>query len=186
VFSGFENGQQAAQAFLERGHRRIAYLYDLRYSMVNEREAGLRAAISAHPHTALCQLQLEEFGLPAIPDGSESRRAIGAALKKLLFKPDRPTAIFCNSLTEAEQVYLHAVELGFEVPADLSLICFGSTWRESALAQRISCVCVDEPGIGRRAAQLLHEMRAGNRALDSNEQIVFPSSLFVGETLGGV
>jgi GntR family transcriptional regulator, arabinose operon transcriptional repressor len=181
VFSGFENGQKAAQAFLERGHRRITYLYSHRYSMVIEREAGMRAACA---DAASCQFQLEEYGTAAPLSEPGIRLAIDAALPRILSKPDRPTAIFCGSLFEAEQIYLQAGGLGLEIPRDLSLIYVGSTWREGALAQRISSVCVDEREIGARAAQLLHEMRTGNRALDNNEQIVFPTSLFIGETLG--
>jgi DNA-binding LacI/PurR family transcriptional regulator len=186
VFSGFENGQKAAQAFLDRGHRRIAFLFGHRYSMVEEREAGMQSAIKAHPDSASCELQSVEFGSLMSATDQSSRAAICAALKQLLSKPDRPTAIFCGSVNEAEQVYLQCNELGLSIPGDVSLLCFGSKWREGALAQRISGVCVDEYAIGIRAAELLHEMRVGKRPIDNNEQVIFPLSLFEGETLGSV
>jgi DNA-binding LacI/PurR family transcriptional regulator len=76
------------------------------------------------------------------------------------------------------------------IPRDLSLIYFGGTWREHGLAERISCVAVDEHGIGARAAELLHEMRSGKRAIDNDERIVFPVTVWPGETVaeapGGV
>jgi DNA-binding LacI/PurR family transcriptional regulator len=184
VFSGFENGQKAAQAFLVRGHRRIVYIFSHRYSMVGEREAGIRSALAACQNASECPLQMEEYGMPAPVTDPANRVAIEAALPKILSQPNRPTAIFCGSLFEAEQIYLMAGDLGLEIPRDLSLIYVGSTWREGALAGRISSVCIDEREIGARAAQLLHEMRTGKRALDNNEQIVFPTTLFVGETLG--
>ncbi|MEA1950117.1 MAG: hypothetical protein U9N87_01945 [Planctomycetota bacterium] len=60
------------------------------------------------------------------------------------------------------------------MPEDLSLIYFGGTWRGGALAERITCVAVDEQAVGTKAAKLLEEIRFGNRPSDSDERIAFP------------
>lgn len=183
VFSGFEIGWQAASALLNRGHRRIAFLYAHRYSMVDEREAGLRAALAAEPDSA--SLLMIEYGTEGEADaiGIDARLAIQKSLSSVFAGPDRPTALFCMNVNVAEQVYLLVSEFGLEVPRDLSLIYFGSVWRSSALAERIASVCVDEQEMGACAVRLLHEMRTGKRAIDNNEQVVFSTSLFEGETL---
>jgi len=186
VISGIENGVKAGRALVERGHRHIVYLFSHRYSMVDEREAGLRAALAAHPDAAACRLQLEEYGGTAPPIDAASRTAIGATITRIMSQPNRPTAIFCGSMPEAEQIYLYAQEQGWSIPGDVSLVAFGSTWRDGALAQRIASVCVDEHEIGVCAARLLNEMRTGVRAIDNTEQIISPTSLFAGETLGSV
>ena len=41
TFSGYEVGFKAGQAFYERGHRRLVYLFDHRTSLANEYERGL-------------------------------------------------------------------------------------------------------------------------------------------------
>ena len=184
VFSGYEAGWKAAQALLDRGHRRIALFYPHRYSMIDERESGMRAAISGHIDSSNCELQLAEYGTKQTQPDESARDAIGTRLAHIISQPNRPTAIFCGSLTEAEQIYLQVGAFGVEIPRDLSLIYFGSTWRGSTLAERISCICVDEHEIGARAARLLHEMRTGKRPIDNNEQIVFSASLCEAETLG--
>jgi LacI family transcriptional regulator len=102
----------------------------------------------------------------------------------LFTAPDRPTAIFCGNVTDAEQVYLHAESCGLKVPRDLSLIAFGGTWRAHGLAERISSVVVDECALGARAAEVLNEMRSGRRALDSDERIEFAVTYLPGETIG--
>jgi GntR family transcriptional regulator, arabinose operon transcriptional repressor len=186
IFSGVENGQKAGRALVERGHRHIAYMFSHRYSMVDEREAGLRSALAGHPDAASCQLQLEEYGAVAPPLDAAARAAIGATITRIMSQPNRPTAIFCGSMPEAEQIYLSAQEQGWSIPGDVSLVAFGSTWRDGALSQRIACVHVNEHEIGVTAARLLYEMRTGERAIDNTQQIVSPTSLFVGETLGNV
>jgi DNA-binding LacI/PurR family transcriptional regulator len=152
--------------------------------MIDEREAGLREAIGSHPASAACMLHSVEYGSLMTPPDPAAKAALDAALAELLARPDYPTAIFCHNLQDAEQTYLRAEAMGRKIPHDLSLLYFGSTWRETALANRITCLAVDEPAIGATAVRLLHEMRTGQRPLDDNEQIVFPISVCPGETLG--
>jgi LacI family transcriptional regulator len=121
------------------------------------------------------------YGAPV--SSADAKPAIRAAIKELHESDDRPTAIFCGMLPDAEQVYLVASELGWRVPEDLSLIYFGGTWRSGALAERITCVAVDEQALGAKAAQLLEEMRFGNRPIDDDARVVFAVSLLDGETL---
>ena len=74
--------------------------------------------------------------------------------------------------------------LGLRVPEDISLVGFGGTWRDGAIARELTSVAVDETEVGRRAAGLLHQMRNGDRPLDNNEEILMPLCLSAGRTLG--
>jgi DNA-binding LacI/PurR family transcriptional regulator len=183
VFRGYEVGHLAASEFLAMGHRRFAMVFPHRYSMMNEYERGFRAAVEAHPDSADCHIDLQLYGASMTAPDPEATAAIRSRLTQLFKRQERATAIFCGNLSDAEQVYLEAAELGLSVPRDLSLVYFGSVWRESPLAQRMTCVGVDEHAIGRRAAQLLQEMRSGSRPLDDEEEVVFPIQLCQGETL---
>jgi DNA-binding LacI/PurR family transcriptional regulator len=173
-------GRAAGQLLWEHGHRNIAGLFTHPYFMTSEYEQGLRDVMSRDALSADNVRAIYHGG--AFP-GKPAAAAIHRALEEMFAQPAHPTAVFCGNLPDAEQVYLQANALGLMIPRDLSLIYFGGTWREHGLAERISCVAVDEHGIGARAAELLHEMRTGKRAIDNDERIVFPVTVWPGETV---
>jgi DNA-binding LacI/PurR family transcriptional regulator len=176
TWNGFEVGRKCAEALYAQGHRRVGFLYARWSSLGVEYEAGLRSAMGDNGKVVSI-----DYGGPV--SGSQLREPIRNALEKLLAESPRPTAVFCGNIGHAEQIYLQAEELGLEIPRDLSLVAFGGTWRGHGLAERISCVAVDEHEVGAKAVELLHEMRSGKRALDNGERIVFPVSMLPGETI---
>ena len=185
VYSGREIGLLAGEHLRDQGHRRIAIVFMRRYSMVSEYERGLRdafenAGISSDGVIAV------EYGTDAAAPDPRAVEALQSSIAKLLAQPNRPTAIYCGNGNDAEIVYLQATKMGLSVPGDISLVCFNSTLRGHGLANRISTVAVDECELGRRAAELLHEMRTGKRAIDNEERFEFPASLLPGETVGPV
>jgi GntR family transcriptional regulator, arabinose operon transcriptional repressor len=181
TWSGHEVGRQAGIALADQGHRHVAFLFDYRTPMSESYEKGLRAALADYDLLE-GKVTTAEYG-PRQP-GTSTSKQIQQALDKVFAAANRPTAVFCGNVTDAEQVYLHAEARGLKVPRDLSLVAFGGTWRAHGLAERISCVAVDEVALGVRAAEVLHEMREGKRALDSDERIEFGVTLFQGETIG--
>ena len=181
TWSGREVGRQAAQALLEAGHRRIGMIRDYSTTLIREYEAGLRESL-VEAGLAPSALAVATFG-DHLSEMAASK-AIAKALTSLLSAPDRPTAIFCGNVSEAEQVYLQASDFGLRIPHDLSLIYFGGSLRGHGLAERMTCASVAEHDVGAKAAQLLHEMRCGKRALDNDERIEFPITLLPGETIG--
>ena len=182
TFSGYEVGFKAGQAFYERGHRRLVCLFDHRTSLANEYERGLSDAMRPTGAVDLGIVTTIEFGVTSASE--HARDAINKAVSTALSGSDRPTAMFCGNVTDAEQIYLQAEAAGIKVPRDLSIMAFGGTRSGHGLAQRISGPMVDEHAIGKRAAELLHQMRRGERALDNDERIEFPITLYAGETLG--
>lgn len=182
TFSGFEVGFRAGKALYELGHRRAGCLLDCRTSLANEYERGLTDAMRPNSAADNGIVTTIEYGITSTSE--RAREALQKTVLELLSGNDRPTAIFCGNVTDGEQVYLQAEAAGFKVPRDLSIMSFGSTWRGHGLSQRISGVVVDEHALGARAAALLHQMRRGERAFDSDERIEFPVTLYMGETLG--
>ncbi|MEX0643201.1 MAG: substrate-binding domain-containing protein [Pirellulales bacterium] len=182
TFSGHEVGLKAGKALYELGHRHVACLLDIRTSLANEYEQGLFEAMRPGNGAEADMVTTIEYGIASASENA--RDAISRAVVELLAKPELPTAIFCGNVTDAEQVYLQAEAAGFKVPRDLSIISFGDSWRGHGLSQRISGPVVDEHALGARAAELLHQMRRGERALDNDERIEFPITLYHGETLG--
>ena len=183
TWEGRDVGKLAAKSLLEKGHRRIALLVSHRQPKINDAIEGLRESfIEAGIDAA--GVNVVEYGSPVFLPPDETARAIHTTLAELLGGPNPPTAILCSNLVDAEQVYLHAADFGLKIPGDLSLIYFGGAWRPHGIAQRLNCIAVAEHEIGIRAAEILEEIRSGNRPIDSNEQIMFPVSLLPGETVG--
>ena len=139
------------------------------------------------------QETLGEFGLNPLAysaryhgerlPGVHAREAIRDALQELLQGSDRPTAIHCANLPDAEQVFLLAGEMGMSIPRDLSLVYFGDSRPSGGLAQRLTCVAVDTQSIGLQAGGLLKEMDAGRGLPASSQRMEVPLTFLPGETV---
>jgi DNA-binding LacI/PurR family transcriptional regulator len=110
-------GQLATQHLIDLGHRRIAYVGDLlsnpfNFTSSRDRYQGYRQA-------------LETAGIPFQPDyhqGEHGRYEARHLTAELLALPERPTAIFAASDTQAMGVLEAARDVGMVVPRDLSVI----------------------------------------------------------------
>jgi GntR family transcriptional regulator, arabinose operon transcriptional repressor len=172
-----ESGRLAGLALASRGHRRVAFFTTEWSQSTPLYEAGLAEGLRAGG----CDAPAESVyvGESAFP----SEEAVLTALKQTFGKPDPPTGVFASFDSSAEMVYLLLPQLGLHVPQDISLVGEGGTCRESAITRRLTSVVVDEVAMGRRAVELLHEMRHGDRPIDDNEEFVLPLTLYEGETL---
>ena len=187
TWSGREVGRKAGIALAEQGHRRVGFLVKRRTTLADDYESGLRCALG-EIDPAEGRVETIEYppNIEQLPPGQLVPLAAASkqALNDLLSRPDRPTAIFCGNLPDAEAVYLQAESLGLKIPSELSVVAFGGTWRPHGLAERISCIAVDEHAVGAKAVEVLNEMRNGKRPLESDERIEFPVALVPGETIG--
>jgi GntR family transcriptional regulator of arabinose operon len=180
-FSALDVGRMAGREVSARGHRLAAFFGAQRGGMGPLYEQGFREAIRASG----AELPDEFVRYDTTHKiTAEHERFVETNLADILRQPRRPTAIFCPFDAEAELAYLTLARLGFKVPGDVSIISFGGAWREGALTRRLTSVTVDEEELGRRAAQLLHEMRMRERPLDDGTEVVLPLNLSTGETLG--
>jgi LacI family transcriptional regulator len=182
TFNGYDVGLLAGQSLYRLGHRRVACLLDHRTSLANEYERGLTDAMRETNPADMGFVTTVEYGITSFSE--HARDTIHKAVVELLGRRDRPTAMFCGNVTDGEQVYLQATAAGISVPGDLSIMTFGGPRRGHGLSQRISGPVVDGQALGARAAQLLEEMQRGERALDNDERMEFPVTLYGGETLG--
>jgi GntR family transcriptional regulator, arabinose operon transcriptional repressor len=175
-----EVGRLAAATLVELGHTQIAFL-DLFSTETNRGYiAGMQSA-------------LQERGI-ALPEShrllgvhsevAEQARYTEEMANRFLDMPRRPTGVFCGDDYMAERLFLTATLRGLRVPADLSIISFGPTFRDGVLRARLTAVTVDEMEMGRRAAQLLHEMREGRRPLTDGIEVVLPVELLAGASVG--
>jgi GntR family transcriptional regulator, arabinose operon transcriptional repressor len=172
-----EVGSLAAKALAERGHRRVAFFTHQRTQWTKVYEEGLREGLQAsdgdvHVETVVIgeSIVLQE-------------ESLFAALQRTFARPDPPTAIFTSFDSVSEMIYLLLPRLGLRVPEDVSLVGEGGAYRQGAIIRRLTSVVIDEVATGRKAVELLHEMRCGERAIDDDEEFVLRLDLYEGETL---
>ncbi|MFG3557198.1 LacI family DNA-binding transcriptional regulator [Micromonospora sp. NPDC047557] len=162
--NNWNGGLLAARHLLELGHRRNAVI------------SGPPDVLCSRARAAGFQHAHEEIGLTVdrelVRYGSFSAGAGHAHGLELLNRPDRPTAIFAGSDTQAMGVLRAARQCGLRVPEDLSVIGYDNlpvaTWTDPALTT-INQPLRDMAGI---ATQMLLDLVAGNGPATSRIDLV--------------
>jgi len=168
-------GELATRHLVELGHRRVALIGDpppeFRFDWSRDRTRGYQRALAAAGIEARADYVREGTRLPHVA------RAIAAELLSL---PERPTAVFAASDTQAIGVLEAARSLGIRVPAELSVIGFD----DIEVAAYLGLTTVRQPLVesGRRGAQLLLDLLAGGRVAPLRE--LLPLELVVRGTTG--
>lgn len=120
MIDNFEGGQLATHYLIERGHRSIGFVGDVKndtfgFTSTYRRFEGFQHA-------------LEEAGLPLVPEwchfGDISQESARLSAHAILSSPRRPTAIFAAYDTLAFGTLAAAQELGLRVPDDVAVIGF--------------------------------------------------------------
>ncbi len=127
--NNWNGGLLAARHLHELGHRRIAII------------SGPEDVLCSRARVAGFRFAHDEAGIALDPDlvhyGKFSATAGYAHGTQLLDRPDRPTAIFAGSDTQAMGVLRAARRLGLDVPRDLSVVGYDnipvSAWTDPAL-----------------------------------------------------
>lgn len=175
-------GRVAGEAFVRHGHRRVALFSTYRVRSALDYEAGLREAMRGGGGDL--PEEFVHYGSSFRPHVGEHEEAVLQSLERMCRGPKPPTGVMASFDSLAEMIYLLLGRLDLRVPNDISLVGFGGTWREGAVSRQLTSVTVDEAEIGRKAGELLKEMRIGDRPLDDNQEILMPLGLNAGRTLG--
>ena len=168
-------GELATRHLVELGHRRLALIGDpppeFRFDRSRDRTRGYERALAAAGIEARADYVREGTRLPHVA------RAIATELLSL---PERPTAVFAASDTQAIGVLEAARWLGISVPGELSVIGFD----DIEVAAYLGLTTVRQPLVesGRRGAELLLDALAGRRIPPLCE--LLPLELIVRGTTG--
>jgi len=168
-------GETATRHLIELGHRRIALIGDtppeFRFDWSRDRTRGFERA-------------LRQAGIAVRPEyvreGTRLLHVARAIAAELLSLPERPTAIFAASDTQALGALEAARAQGIRVPQELSIIGFD----DIEVASYVGLTTVRQPlaESGRRGAELL--LRAlGGRPVDLRTKLL-PLELVVRGTTG--
>jgi len=181
TFCALEVGRLAGRAMITRHHRSVAFFSAQRAGLSMQYEQGLRQSLREGGGELSEEFVRCDTTAAAT---AEHELFLHQNLEEILSHPRRPSAIFCAFDSEAELVYLHLQRMGISVPQEISVVGFGGTWREGALARRLTSVAVDEEELGRKAVGLLAEMQRRERQMNDMTEMLMPLSLSDGETLG--
>ena len=166
----FQGVRLATRHLIELGHRRIAYMGDLKSVPHVAYNARLDGYFQA----------LKEGGIEVndawIEGECVAKLESGAAgLERLLQRAPNISALVCFNDLPALGAIHRARELGLRVPEDLSVVGFDDTAGEYDAEIALTTVAFDRENLGRRAVQLLCE--AENLPLVKGE--VLPVELLV-------
>ena len=160
---GFDNRQSMqdlGNAVIGQGHRALGFITATRQGndRARERFGGLCDAMRAHG-LETGGLQLEETQY-SVANGA-------AAFERLMQRPMRPTAVLCGNDVLAVGAIKKAKELGIKVPQDVSITGFDDIEIADIVTPALTTVHVPHREMGRRAAQILLDMRSAPGSLPS-------------------
>ena len=168
-------GELATRHLVGLGHRDVALIGDpppeFRFDWSRDRTRGYERALAA-------------AGIEVRPDyvreGTHLPHVARAIATELLSLPERPTAVFAASDTQAIGVLEAARWLGISVPEELSVIGFD----DIEVAAYLELTTVRQPLVesGRRGARLLLDVLAGRQIPPMHE--LLPLELIVRGTTG--
>lgn len=172
-----EGGRLATEHLLRLGHRRIAYVFDLRQractNVIGRREGYQRA--------------LAAYGIgydPALSAGVDLQRGPEdqAELRNMM-EARRPTAIFAHNDRTAVTVLQWLRSAGLRVPADVAVVGFANLNLATIVTPALTTVDYDLREMGRLAAKALLDRQEGK--VSEPQQIVLTPRLIVRESCGG-
>ena len=168
-------GEMATRHLIELGHRRIALIGDpppeFRFDWSRDRTRGYEQALS-------------RAGIDVRPEyvreGTRLLHVARGIAAELLALPERPTAVFAASDTQAFGTLEAARSLGIRVPEELSVIGFD----DIEVASYVGLTTVRQPLFesGRRGAELLLRALSGRQVDVRTERL--PLELVVRSTTG--
>ncbi len=169
---------EATRALLALGHRRIAFL-----RWISPHYLGGQTFLDPVEERRIVgyRLGMQQAGLPPrIEEAGKGVPNLRAAVRALLSRPGRPTALVCQADWAAVRVAREALELGLRIPEDLSVVGFGGEGAEFSSGRGIASVRVDGAALGEAAARLiLKEIDGENQA----SRIIVPAHFESGDSI---
>jgi LacI family transcriptional regulator len=140
---------------VDRGHRRIAFANGI------EDVPATRGRLEGYLEgLRLAGIERDDSLLDS--DESEARGGY-AAVRRLLDRPDRPTAVFCYNDRMAMGAYRAAAELGLTVPQDVSIVGFDNQEPiASSVWPALTTVALPHYEMGAWAVETLTQLMGGN------------------------
>ena len=164
----YKIGVLAAQHLIACARTRIAHIRGPANAVATQRIQGFLDTLAAHDlHPP------EAFVSPKLPD-ADPRKNGRIAMERLLTLKPRPNAVFCFNDAVALGAMEAAAAANIKVPRDLAVIGCGNYHYDDTLRVTLSSVDQDSTAMGRRLAELVLKVVAGNGTLKPTRIILKP------------
>jgi len=160
-------GKLAADHLLKLGHRRVAGFFKTDDLQGSRR---LKGFLQAH----------RERKLPVDPalliryTTEQKEERPQAALREMLARPDRPTAIVCYNDQLAVALLDVVREAGLRVPEDLSVVGFDDSFLATATEIKLTTVAHPKAEMGEAAADMLVSMLESGQPPEETAKVYAP------------
>ncbi|VYU11452.1 LacI family DNA-binding transcriptional regulator [Clostridium paraputrificum] len=175
-----------AKLLFDRGYRKIGFFGELAYSLsVKERFFGYSEAIKKFVQFSNRDEFLEYINNHSILDDIEGyiiNQDTDKIVEKLRIIKEMPEAFVCSNDNAAILLISALEQLGYSVPADISVVGFDNIAISSLVVPNITTVSVEKELMGRKALQRLL-WRLDNKG-DMNECIVMGVTLIERDSVG--
>lgn len=161
-------GRLVGEALLAAGHRRIAFLGDLEVSTTHDRLLGLREALADAGFPLDRALVKDVQGEDRFGDWTPR---VAVAVRELMAREDRPTALACSCDAVARSAYRALNELGLRIPGDVSVTGFDDDPLAEWLSPGLSTVRQPFQEIGRAAMELLLDRMADSNRPNEHREL---------------
>lgn len=173
ILTDNKNGTMIAiEHLVKLGHRKIAVLkWDTKDETFAARFDEYKEVLTRNKIEIRNDFIFDEFKLPPYEKIK--------AMKKMLTAKDRPTAIFFTSDPQAQYYVPEIQKMGFRIPEDLSVVGFDDMEASYYMAPPLTTVKQPMFEVGRRAAQMLIDMKDDRRAFFSQKPVLVAPELVI-------
>ena len=185
TFDSFGAGQVLGEHLVGLGHRRLAFIGAHRG--VGGPDGNPRPELDSVRMRAGWEFAVLERGLEVRREwvlelSMNFPEPATEAARRMLAEAAPPTAIVCREARHAVAVVDFAMGLGLEVPADLSVACYGAVPTASDGRTTVTGVVMDMEEMGREAAAvILSRLENGG---SRRSRVNIPGELVVGKSTG--
>jgi LacI family transcriptional regulator len=161
----------------------IRHLYDLGHRAI-ALATGPQDQVSAVDHKNAVISALKKLGCKPfrIIEGDHRPETGSSATKELLSARERPTAIFCGNDRMAVGALGAAMELGFQVPDDVSIVGSDDVWMARYTHPPLTTVRIPQDMLGQLAFDALTRMLKSKRRTGTDH--VLQTELIVRQSTG--
>lgn len=143
-----EHGSRlAAEHLLELGHRNIAFL-----TVAPRKTRHWQARREKHFRETVLECPDARYSIWTMEPEEQDAVRIS---KELLASEDRPTAVFCSTDHEAQDFYWAALEMGVDIPGDISVVGYSDLEFAGGMHPPLTTVHQMPREIGRQTADLV-------------------------------
>ena len=164
-----KGGKIAASYFIEKGHKRIAQIYKDSHIPGKNRLKGFKEEIK-NSNIAFKEKYIKKYKFSELETPGKFYEEIQQVVNELMSDKNPPTGIFCFNDQVAINVVENLIQMGFNVPGDVSVIGYDDSKFVQLNSINITSIAHPKEKAGKKAARLILDKQCN---INGQEKIVF-------------